>query len=135
MGLKDYYSILGVNADASAEDIKRAFRRLALLHHPDRNPESIKESEAKFKEINEAYEVLSDEEKRWRYDSLIGLSGYPPRTMAVEDIFNGGMGSDSILEMLRRFAGMGFVVRGASWGKGCGRRGGGCRRQWRQDIE
>ena len=137
MDLKNYYSILGVNVDASTEDIKRAFRRLALQHHPDHNPENIKEAEEKFKEINEAYEVLSDEEARWRYDSLTRLSGYSSRTMAVEDNFNGGMGSDSILEMLRRLAGLGFVVKGAGWGKswGCGRRQGGqCRRQWRQDI-
>jgi len=137
MGLKGYYGILGVNVDASAEDIKRAFRRLALQYHPDHNPENIKEAEAKFKEINEAYEVLSDDEKRWRYDSLTRLSGYPPRTMTVEDIFNEGMGSDGILEMLRRLAGLGFVVKGAGWRKswGCGRRQGGqCRRQWRQDI-
>ena len=137
MGLKDYYSILGVNKDASAEDIKKAFRRLALLHHPDRNPKSIKEAEAKFKEINEAYEVLSDDDKRWRYDSLTRLSGYPSRTMSMEDFFDRDKGPDSILEMLRRLAGLGFVINGAGWGKswGCGRRQGGrCRRQWRQDI-
>ena len=136
MDLKDYYSILGVNVNASTEDIKRAFRRLALQHHPDHNPENIKEAEEKFKEINEAYEVLSDEEARWRYDSLTRLSGYSSRTMAVEDNFNGGMESDSVLEMLRRLAGLGFVVKGAGWGKswGCGRRQGGqCRRQqWRE---
>jgi len=126
---KDYYSILGVNTDASAEDIKKAFRRLALQHHPDRNPENIKEAEAKFKEVNEAYEILSNDEMRWRYDSLITLS----RTMPSEYNFNGGMESDITLEMLRKLAGMGFVVKGAGWGKtwGCGRRGGGCRRQWR----
>jgi len=137
MSLKDYYSILSVDRNANAEDIKRAFRRLALQYHPDRNPENINEAEAKFKEINEAYEVLSDEEMRWRYDSLMRLSGYPPRTMTVEDIFNEGMGSDSMLEMLRGLAGLGFVVKGAGRGKswGCGRRQGGqCRCQWRQDI-
>jgi len=137
MDLKDYYSILGVNVNASTEDIKRAFRRLALQHHPDHNPENIKEAEEKFKEINEAYETLSDEEARWRFDSLTRLSGYSSRTMAEEDNFNGGMGSDSVLEMLRRLDGLGFVVKGAGWGKswGCGRRQGGqCRRQWRQDI-
>ena len=136
MDLKDYYSILGVNVNASTEDIKRAFRRLALQHHPDHNPENIKEAEEKFKEINEAYETLSDEEARWRYDSLTRLSGYSSRTMVEEDNFNGGMGSDSVLEMLRRLAGLGFVVKGAGWGKswGCGRRQGGqCRRQqWRE---
>ncbi len=136
MDLKDYYSILGVNVDASTEDIKRAFRRLALQHHPDHNPENITEAEEKFKEINEAHEILSDEEARWRYDSLTKLSGYSSRTMPVEDYFNGSMRSDSILGMLRRLAGLGFVVKGAGWGKswGCGRRQGGqCRRQqWRE---
>jgi len=135
MILKDYYRILGVSRDASAEDIRRAFRRLAFRYYPDHNPDNSKEAEGKFKEINEAYEVLSDEEARWRYDSLTRLSGYSSRTMAVEDNFNGGMGSDSILEMLRRLVGLGFVVKGAGWGKswGCGRRQGGqCRRQqWR----
>jgi len=137
MSLKDYYRTLGVDRSASAEDIKRAFRRLALQYHPDRNPENIKEMEAKFKEINEAHEVLSDEERRWQYDQLASLSGYPSRT-TVEDPFSEGTESDSILEMLRRLAGLGFVVRGAGWGKpwGCGRRQGGrCRRQWRQDID
>ena len=138
MSLKDYYGILGVNADASAEDIRRAFRQLALRYHPDRNPGDVKEAEEKFKEINEAYEVLSDDEKRWRYNSLTRLSGYPRRTMAMEDIFSEGMESDSILEMLRRLAGLGFVIKGAGWEKsrGCGRwQGRRCRRQWRQDIE
>ena len=131
MSSKDYYNILGVNADASAEDIKKAFRRLALQYHPDRNPGNIAEAEAKFKEVNEAYEILGNEELRWRYDSLATLS----RTMPVEGVFNRNMTSDITMEMLRKLAGMGFVVRGAGWGKGCGRRGGGCRRQWRQDIE
>jgi len=138
MELKDYYQILNVSQDASTEDIKKAFRRLALLHHPDRNPENIKSSEAKFKEINEAYEVLSDEHRRWQYDRLTSLSSYPRRTMAVEDIFNENIGSDSILEMLRRLAGMGFAAKGMGWGKSwsCGRRQGSqCRRQWRQDID
>ncbi len=134
MGLKDYYSILGVNAGASTEDIKRAFRRLALQHHPDHNPENVSEAERKFKEINEAYEILSDEEMRWRYDSLTKLSGYSSRTMPVEDYFNGNMGPDSIMEMLRKLAESGFAVSGISRSRswGCGRRQGWqCRRQWR----
>ncbi|RPI49961.1 MAG: hypothetical protein EHM49_09180, partial [Deltaproteobacteria bacterium] len=92
----------------------------------------------KFKEINEAYEVLSDEQRRWQYDRLASLLSYPQRTMPVEDICSEDMGADSILEMLRRLAGMGFVIREAGWGKswGCGRRQGGqCRRQWRLDID
>jgi DnaJ-class molecular chaperone len=138
MELKDYYSVLGVSQDASAEDIKRAFRQLAMCYHPDRNPENTEEAGEKFKEINEAYEVLSDKQRRWQYDRLASLSSYPRRTMAVEDIFNENIGSDSILEMLRRLAGMGFVAKGMGWGKSwsCGRRQGGqCRRQWRQDID
>ena len=64
---KDYYSILGVNRTATADEIKKQFRKLALKYHPDRNPGN-KAAEAKFKEISEAYEVLSDPEKRSQYD-------------------------------------------------------------------
>ncbi len=69
MEFKDYYAILGVSPDASEDEIKRAFRKLALKYHPDRNP-GDKKAEEKFKEINEAYQVLSDPEKRARYDQL-----------------------------------------------------------------
>ncbi|PMP96924.1 MAG: molecular chaperone DnaJ [Thermodesulfobacterium geofontis] len=73
MAYKDYYAILGVPRDATQEEIKRAYRRLALKYHPDRNPGN-KEAEEKFKEISEAYEVLSDPEKRAIYDAY-GYSG------------------------------------------------------------
>ncbi len=66
-GFKDYYAILGVNKSASAEEIKKAYRQLARKYHPDVNPGN-KDSEAKFKEVNEAYEVLSDTDKRQKYD-------------------------------------------------------------------
>jgi len=73
---KDYYEVLGVNKGASEEELKKAYRQLAKKYHPDMNPDN-KESEAKFKEANEAYEVLSDKEKRGRYDQF-GHAGTDP---------------------------------------------------------
>jgi molecular chaperone DnaJ len=67
---KDYYEILNVSRDASQEDIKKAYRKLALKYHPDANPNNKEESEKKFKEIGAAYSVLSDPEKRARYDQF-----------------------------------------------------------------
>ena len=69
MDYKDYYKIMGVDKKATAKDIKAAYRKLARQHHPDVNPGN-KQAEAKFKEINEAYEVLGDEAKRKKYDEL-----------------------------------------------------------------
>ncbi|MDI6827342.1 MAG: DnaJ C-terminal domain-containing protein [Armatimonadota bacterium] len=69
MNYKDYYAILGVKRDATEKEIKQAYRRLARKYHPDVNPGN-KEAEEKFKEISEAYEVLSDKEKRAKYDML-----------------------------------------------------------------
>lgn len=69
MEYKDYYKVLGVDRNANEDEIKSAYRKLALKHHPDRNPGN-NESEEKFKEINEAYQVLSDPEKKNRYDQL-----------------------------------------------------------------
>jgi curved DNA-binding protein len=69
MAGKDYYSILGINRNASEREVKQAYRRLARQYHPDVNP-GDKSAEAKFKEINEAYEVLSDKEKRQKYDKF-----------------------------------------------------------------
>jgi len=66
---KDYYAILGVNKTADADEIKKVFRRLARKYHPDMNPGN-KEAEARFKEVSEAYEVLSDVEKRKKYDQF-----------------------------------------------------------------
>lgn len=69
MQYKDYYKILGVSKDASQDEIKKAYRKLAVKYHPDRNPDN-KEAEDKFKEIGEAHEVLRDPEKRKKYDQL-----------------------------------------------------------------
>ncbi len=69
MEYKDYYKILGVKRNAEEKEIKRAYRRLALQYHPDKNPDD-KQAEERFKEINEAYEVLGDPEKRAKYDQL-----------------------------------------------------------------
>ena len=74
---KDYYQILGVARDASERDVRRAFRTLAAKHHPDRNPGDAG-AEERFKEINEAYTVLSDPEKRRFYDQYGSASGPPP---------------------------------------------------------
>lgn len=76
MTKRDYYEILGIKKDASDDEIKKAFRKLALKYHPDKNP-GDKEAEAKFKEISEAHEVLSDKQKRARYDQFghAGVNG------------------------------------------------------------
>ena len=68
MAEKDLYNILGVAKTASQDDIKKAFRKLAMKYHPDRNPDNREEAEAKFKEAKAAYDILSDEQKRATYD-------------------------------------------------------------------
>ena len=75
---RDYYEVLGVSRTATAEELKRAYRKLALQFHPDRNPNDP-QAEARFKEVNEAYEVLSDQSKRQRYDTFghAGTQGMP----------------------------------------------------------
>ncbi len=76
MSKRDFYEVLGVNRDADEAEIKKAYRKLAMKHHPDRNPDN-KEAEAKFKEVKEAYEVLSDTQKRAAYDRY-GHAGVDP---------------------------------------------------------
>jgi molecular chaperone DnaJ len=91
---RDYYEILGVSKTASAEEVKAAYRKLALKYHPDRNPGN-KEAEEKFKEAAEAYEVISDVEKRKRYDQFghagmaggPGMGGFNSHGMNMDDIF------------------------------------------------
>jgi molecular chaperone DnaJ len=104
---RDYYEVLGLNKDASEEEIKKAYRKLAMKHHPDRNPDS-KDGEEKFKEAKEAYEVLTEPEKRRAYDAY-GHAGVNPQMGAgpgqegfggfaeafgdiFSDIFGGGQG-------------------------------------------
>lgn len=112
MAKKDYYSVLGVDRNASENDIKRAFKKLALKWHPDRFPDEgeKKKAEEKFKEISEAYGVLSDADKRKRYDTygdanFEGFSG-----------FNGTMNADEIFQEFARQAGFGFGPFGFSHG-------------------
>ena len=73
---RDYYEVLGVEKNASDAEIKKAYRKLAMKYHPDQNP-GDKSAEEKFKEINEAYEVLSDADKKARYDQY-GFAGVDP---------------------------------------------------------
>jgi molecular chaperone DnaJ len=92
MAKRDYYEVLGIGKNASTDEIKRAYRRLAIKHHPDKNP-GDKDAETKFKECAEAYEVLSDPEKRKRYDQfghegLRGAGMHDFSRMNVEDIFS-----------------------------------------------
>ncbi len=103
MAVKDYYKILGVPRNATQEEIKKAYRKLALKYHPDRN-KGNKEAEEKFKEINEAYAVLSDPEKRRQYD-MLGAEGFQKK-FSQEDIFR-GFDFESIL----RDFGIGFGGR------------------------
>jgi len=96
MASRDYYDILGVSKNASDGELKRAYRKLAMKYHPDRNPNK-KEAEERFKEINEAYAVLSDKEKRKQYDTF-GAEGFRQR-FTQEDIFR-GFDFDDILSNL-----------------------------------
>ena len=85
---RDYYEVLGVDKKASAEEIKKAYRKNAMKYHPDRNP-GDKEAEEKFKELGEAYEVLSDDDKRARYDQF-GFAGVDPNYGAGGAGYGGG---------------------------------------------
>src|SRR6266849_8788689 len=83
---KDFYEVLGVSKNASAEEIKKAYRKLALQYHPDRNKE--KGAEAKFKEVTKAYEVLSDPQKKQTYDQF-GAAAFEQGATGGQGLFGG----------------------------------------------
>ncbi|GAL70962.1 chaperone protein DnaJ [Jejuia pallidilutea] len=92
MAKRDYYEVLGINKGANASEIKKAYRKKAIEFHPDKNPDN-KEAEAKFKEAAEAYEVLSDPDKKARYDqfghqAFDGGGGFGGGGMNMDDIFS-----------------------------------------------
>ena len=94
MSKRDYYEVLGIERDVSAKDLKKAYRRVAMKYHPDRNPDD-QEAEEKFKEASEAYEILSDAEKRSAYDQF-GHAGVDPQAGGFGGGgFGGGSGSFS----------------------------------------
>jgi molecular chaperone DnaJ len=117
MAKKDYYETLGVARNASEADIKKAYRRLAMKHHPDRNPND-KSAEAKFKESNEAYEILADAQKRAAYDQF-GHAGVDPSMAAGA---RGGGGFQGAAGNAN-FADIFGDVFGDIFGGGGGRRG------------
>ena len=120
---RDYYRTLGLTLEASAEEIKKTYRKLAMQHHPDRNGGNP-DSEERLKEINEAYQILGDEEKRRRYN----LQCRQPFENYIFD--ERGVDNDFVT-VLRKFSQRGFDMKraGGCRGRGLGR--GGCgRRRW-----
>jgi len=123
MAKRDYYEVLGASKNASADDVKRAYRRMAMKYHPDKNPDN-KEAETKFKECAEAYEVLSDPEKRQRYDQFghdglrgMGMHDYSHMrwqdiSSIFEDIFTGFGGFGDLFGMGGRRTGRTGPTRG-----------------------
>ncbi|MCJ8731176.1 hypothetical protein PDJAM_G00196360 [Pangasius djambal] len=105
--MMEYYQILGVRKDASPDDIKKAYRKLALKWHPDKNPDNKEEAERRFKEISEAYEVLSDENKRSLYDRYgkDALSGGGGRGGYYDDHFGGVFTFRNPEDVFREFFG------------------------------
>lgn len=118
MSKRDYYEVLGVSKSATAEEIKKAYRKLAIKYHPDKNP-GDKEAEEKFKEAAEAYEVLSDENKKARYDQY-GHAGMGGAGGFGGGGFGGGMNMEDIFAQFGDIFGGGF---GGFSGGGGARRG------------
>ncbi|WP_439636144.1 molecular chaperone DnaJ [Oceanicaulis sp.] len=119
MSKRDYYEVLGVAKDADAKAIKSAYRKLAMKYHPDQNPDDA-EAEAKFKEVGEAYSVLSEEDKRAAYDRM-GHAAFQQGGAGGGHPFGGGAGSADFADIFEQ-------VFGDAFGMGGGRRGGGGRR-------
>jgi len=127
MAKRDYYEVLGVGRDATEEDLKKAYRRLAMKYHPDRN-QGDKEAETRFKELNEAYDVLKDGEKRAAYDRYghaafdpagAGAGGYGAGGFGAGSPFGAGGFEDIFEEMFGRFgAGGGGRRRREASGRG-----------------
>ena len=129
---RDYYEVLGVNKSATPEEIKKAYRQLALKYHPDRNPDD-KDAEEKFKEAAEAYSVLSDADKRARYDryGFAGMNG----GSASGGGFGGGFGDFNLNDILNSVFGSGFDFGGFNFGGfGGGSSRGGVARQRGSNI-
>jgi molecular chaperone DnaJ len=123
MAKRDYYEVLGVSREASTEEIKKAYRKLALKYHPDRNP-GDKSAEEKFKEATEAYEVLREKDKRAQYDQF-GHAGFAGAGARGFEGFSGGMGIDEALRaFMRAFGGFGGFEDIFGGGMGAGRRRG-----------
>lgn len=116
---EDYYQILGVARKASADEIKKAYRKLAVKWHPDKNPTNKAAAEEKFKKISEAYAVLSDPEKRQQYDNF-GSADQFRQQYSQEDIFRGF----DLDEILRSFGFGGSRTGGRTTFRTGGRRGG-----------